>query len=95
MLGRITKISFSEKFKDQYGKLSPDIKDQAKESIVDLAKDPRPARIRFEKLTGYKNPSIYTIHATRNHSHKISFELNGTEALLRQIATHKEIDRRP
>lgn len=56
---------------------------------------PPPARLRFEKLTGYKNPSIYTIHVTRNHSHKLSFELVGNVAVLRKIGTHKEIDRAP
>lgn len=41
------------------------------------------------------NPSIFTIHATRNHSHKISFEIEGDVAIMRKIGTHKEIDRSP
>jgi hypothetical protein len=54
-----------------------------------------PGRLRFEKLSGYKNPAIYTIHVTANHSHKVSFALLGTTAILRKIGTHKEIDRAP
>lgn len=76
-------------------KLPQEIQAQAKAALKDLMLDPIPARIRFEKLAGYKNPAIYTIHLTPNHSHKASFELIGNVAYFRRIGTHKEIDRKP
>lgn len=86
---------YTEKFQSDLSKLSKEIKDSVKEALKALLQESRPPWIRFEKLSGHKNPSIYTIHATKNHSHKISFELNGDVAKLRRIGTHKEIDRTP
>ena len=86
------------RFNKEYGKLPPEIKQQAKEAIQQLlecGKPPFPKSLRFEKLQGYKNPNIYTIHVTSNHSHKASFELRGDVAVFRQIGTHKELDRAP
>lgn len=76
-------------------KLPVEIKDQAKEALKKLLDDPQPKSIRLEKLSGYKRPDIYTIHATANHSHKISFELEGECAVMRRIDTHKRIDKTP
>lgn len=84
-----------ESFANDFKRLAPEIKVLAAKSISDLQRDPMPKRLRFEKLSGYRNPSIYTIHVTSNHSHKASFELVGTMAVLRRIGTHKEIDRAP
>lgn len=86
-----TRDSFANSFKQ----LRPEIKQEAVCAIADILRQPMPARLRFEKLSGYRNPSIYTIHITRNHSHKLSFEIQGTTAILRKIGTHKEIDRVP
>lgn len=76
-------------------RLAPNLLQAAKDAIRDLKADPPPARLRVEKLSGYRNPSIYTVHIVGNHSHKISFELDGTHAIFRRVATHKEIDRDP
>jgi mRNA-degrading endonuclease RelE of RelBE toxin-antitoxin system len=75
--------------------LSLDLQKQAKTALELLKANPYSGRLRLEKLSGYKNPNIYTVHVTANHSHKISFEIEGTNAILRRIATHKEIDRTP
>ncbi|MGM0987923.1 MAG: type II toxin-antitoxin system RelE family toxin [Pseudomonadota bacterium] len=76
-------------------KLPAEVRDQARETLKKLLKDPQPASIRLEKLSGYKRPDIYTTHATKNHSHKISFELKGECAVMRRIDTHKKIDQGP
>lgn len=76
-------------------KLPVDIQSQLKNVLKDLIKDPQPKKLRLEKLSGYKNPGIYTVHITSNHSHKMSFEIDGDVAVLRTVGTHKEIDRRP
>lgn len=92
----IRKVDWLPRFTNLYGKLPPEIKQQAKEAIQLLLTHgtaPFPASLRFKKLKGYKNPSVYTIHITPNHSHKASFELRGDVAVFRQIGTHKELDR--
>lgn len=82
-------------FRKGMAKLPIEIREQAKEALKKLLTTPQPKSIRFEKLSGYKRPDIYTIHATANHSHKISFELDGSCAVMRRIDTHKRIDRSP
>lgn len=89
----IEKIAFSDKFKKQFQKLSPEIKELVPKKLEDLKKQLRPAGLKFEKLKGYHRPDIYTIHITGNY--KISLEIVGTEARLRCIANHDTIDRSP
>ncbi|SMB27112.1 protein of unknown function [Sterolibacterium denitrificans] len=86
-----TRTSFVRSFQA----LPDEIARLAAKAIAALLQDPLPKRLRFHKLEGYRNPKIYTIDITQNHSHKISLELIGTVAVLRKAATHKEIDRAP
>jgi hypothetical protein len=58
-----------------------------------LVKSPIPPGLGFEKLKGYSNPDIYTIHITGNY--KASIEIGGGAAFLRRVASHDEIDRAP
>jgi hypothetical protein len=93
---RITEVDASRtSFSNSFKKLSDEQKAEAAAAIADILRQPIPALRRFKSLTGYANPKIYTVHVTRNHSHKLSFELEGTVAVLRRIGTHKEIDRTP
>lgn len=82
-------------FKRDLKKLSPEILDAAKQAMKLLLSEPQPAKLRLEKLKGYKRPDIYSIHITANHSHKMSFEIRGTQAIMRRVTTHREIDRKP
>ena len=94
----IREAQFLPRFDKDFRKLQPDIKQQTNEAIqllVGHSHSPFPASLRFKKLSGYKNPNIYTIHVTPNHSHKVSFELKGDVAVFRQVGTHKELDRSP
>ncbi|MGJ8513149.1 hypothetical protein R84981_002758 [Carnimonas sp. R-84981] len=94
MVRDINRIIFDEypSFLREFKKLSPAIKSEAAKAIEDLTVFPQPARLRLEKLKGLKNPDIYTIHLTRNHSHKASFEIRGKTAVMRRVGTHKQID---
>lgn len=76
-------------------KLSNEVKSYLKEALKELLKSPQPKKLRFEKLQGNNKPSVYTIHITPNHSHKLSFEMDGDIAILRRVGTHKEIDKKP
>jgi mRNA-degrading endonuclease YafQ of YafQ-DinJ toxin-antitoxin module len=92
---RIRSFEYKTRFKREYKKLSPELKREIKAALEDLQREPIPLSRRFEKLEGYRNPNIFTIHVTTNHSHKLSSELVGDRAVLRRIATHSEIDRNP
>ena len=80
-------------YQRKYRKLTSDLQGRVDKKLDDLQKNPRPPGLDFEKLKGYQNPDIYTIHITGNY--KLSFELNGATALLRKVGTHDEIDRAP
>lgn len=93
---QITKYVPLKTFEKDYKNLAPQLKDAVDESLEKLLGNPKKSKkLRFEKLTGIKNPNIYTIHITPNHSHKLSMEIDGGVAKLRRIGTHKEIDRSP
>ena len=68
----IDEISYTEKFAQDYKKLKPDIKKHVDDAIRGLSKKPIPASLRLKKYKGHSNPDVYAIHATSNHSHKIS-----------------------
>ena len=88
-------VTWTNGFQAQYKKLPQNLKDDTKSALVDLLKHQIPKSRRFEKLNGHRNPSIYTIHVTGNHSHKLSFEIDNGCAILRHVDTHKKIDRQP
>lgn len=94
----IQESQFLPRFENDFQKLPPDIKTEAKAAIRQLLErkhPPFPKTLRFEKLKGFKNPNVFTIHVTPNHSHKASFEIRDGVAIFRQIGTHKELDRDP
>lgn len=66
---------------------------RALDKLDDLVKAPMPPGLRFEKLKGYADPALYTIHVTGNY--KISMQITGDTATLRRLAPHDEIDRAP
>lgn len=69
------------------------MRDRVDEKLQDLTKSPFPSGLKFEKLKGYSNPDIYSIHVTGNY--KITMEIMGGNAWLRRIAPHDDIDRAP
>ena len=87
----IKKVIPSESFTAQLKKMPVEIQLAARQAVKDLVKDPYPKKYRLEKQTR----EVWTIHVTSNHSHKLSFVLDGDTATLRKIGTHKEIDRAP
>ena len=92
---RIKRLIPLERFKKAYRALSPELKGATDEALRDLLKEFIPNSRRMEKLQGYKNPNVFTIHVTPNHSHKLAFEVEGDVAYLRTVDTHKVIDRKP
>lgn len=83
----------SRRYSKEYKKLTADLQTRVDGKLDDLQRNPRPPGLGFEKLQGFKNPDVYTLHVTGNY--KLSFEINGSTAWLRRVATHDEIDRAP
>ena len=90
----IAAVAPSKRYAREYRKLAAELQARVDEKIQDLLKNPRPPGLGFEKLKGYANPSVYTLHITGHY--KLSFEIiEGNVAFLRRVATHDEIDRAP
>lgn len=89
----IKEITYSKTFKKKYKKLEPPLREKVDKSLKDLLNSPALPGLKFEKLSGIRNPDVYTIHVTRNY--KISMEVKGSLAILRNVACHDEIDSKP
>jgi mRNA-degrading endonuclease RelE of RelBE toxin-antitoxin system len=89
----ITRWEKRRTFHREYKKLDIALCDRVDACLQALTRSPIPAGLRFEKLKGYSNPDIYTIHITGNY--KISFEIDAGIAYLRHVASHDEIDALP
>lgn len=83
----------SRRYGRDFKKLTQQLQELVGIKLDDLKANPRPPGLGFEKLKGYKDPDIYSIHITGNY--KVSFEITGTSAWLRRVAPHDEIDRAP
>jgi mRNA-degrading endonuclease RelE of RelBE toxin-antitoxin system len=83
----------SNRYSRDFKKLTAHMRQLVTEKLSALQANPRPPSLGFEKLKGYGNPDIYTIHITGNY--KLSFQLSGSLAQLRRVAPHDEIDRAP
>jgi mRNA-degrading endonuclease YafQ of YafQ-DinJ toxin-antitoxin module len=87
------KFAFTERFKKDYKRLSPDLQHMADQCIRDLAKDPIPASRRAHRINNDQFPKVFSLDVTPNKSHKLSFHIEGDTAWLRRIGTHGDIDR--
>jgi len=90
---RISGFYFTSRFRRERRKLDPMLRERLDAKLKDLLRDPMPPGLRFEKLKGHHNPDIYTFHVTGNY--KVSLEIRGDLAILRRVACHDEIDRKP
>src|SRR5438105_269702 len=82
-------------FQRSLRKLPREIRRLADQAILDLYLAEIPGKYGFKKLSGYRNPSVYTIQLGGNHAYKMSMEIAGGVAILRRVGTHREIDRNP
>jgi hypothetical protein len=95
---RIDCFRKTRRFAKEYAKLDPIIRGRCDDRLEKLLLDPRPPGLGFEKLEGYSNPDLYTIHINGNF--KVSMEIrqdpnHGCVAILRHVARHDLIDRSP
>lgn len=90
----LTGFTRTQRFQRDFRKLDEPLRLAVAQALKDLLNDPVPKALRHHTLSGYR-PTIHVVDVTRNHSHQITFECDGTTAVLLRIGTHKEIDRLP
>lgn len=94
---RFTSWDASPRFKKDYKKLDGTIVKLVKAKLEDVLKNPFPAGLGFEKLSGYSDPDVYTFHVTGNFKVSLETRKSGNEciAFLRRVGPHDLIDRSP
>lgn len=92
---KVERFAYSERFKLELQKVQPDVAKAAMEALELLQNNPLAKSLRLHPLTGLPKPTVWKIDVFANHSWQITFELKGTTAELKRIATHKSIDRDP
>ena len=91
---RVTAFERLPKFEKQLRRVEPDVREAAEAALQLLLANPNANSLRCHRLHGYR-PTIFKIDVFPNRSWQITFELNGTTAILRKIAPHSELDRSP
>lgn len=91
----VDSFDFTASFKSELQAAGPDVQQAARDALKLLKANPRAKTLRLHSLSGYCKPTIYKIDVYANHSWQITFELAGKTAVLRRLATHKDINRRP
>jgi hypothetical protein len=87
-------VSYTDAFKKDFSRLTPEIQKLATECIGDILRDPIPGVRRPHNVTPRgKKPTIYTADVSDNKAYKLSFHMEGRCAVLRRVGTHKAIDR--
>jgi len=92
---QVTGFLAKETFERDLRKAPPDIQRAAKAALKNLLQNPQPRKLRLHSITGCFDPRILKIDVLANHSWQITFEMDGTTALLRRLGTHKFIDNNP
>lgn len=92
---KIDAIDYKASFDKDFGKAPPNVRVAAADALKELMKNPQPAKLRLHSLHGCFSPRILKIDVFPNRSWQITFEMDGTTAILRRLATHRDINRRP
>jgi len=92
---RIMSLSRKETFDRDFRKAPPEIQAAAKAAIRELVRYPQPNKLRLHSITGCFDPRILKIDVLPNKSWQITFEMDGSVAILRRLGTHRHIDRMP
>lgn len=92
---RINGIRRLPRFDREMKGLKPDLLKAAKTAIEELYKNPSQTSLRLHCVNKEAKPKIFTIDVLSNKSYKISFHMEGEIAVLRRVASHKDIDRLP
>lgn len=92
---QITEFARTKRFESDVKGLDHETAQALVEALKLLQANPRAKRLRLHTLSGYGKPTIWKIDVFANRSWQVTFELTGSVASLKRIATHKAIDRDP
>ena len=90
---KIAGVDPTDPFKRDLSDAAPDTRKAALAAIDKLVLHPSANSLRLHALKGQGKPTVYKIDVLPNRSWQISFHLEGEVAILRRLATHKDIDR--
>ena len=85
----------TEAFKRDMRRAEAPIQEAARSALKKLKLNAEASSLRLHALSGYCKPTIYKIDVLPNRSWQITFELDGEEAVLLRLGTHRLIDRAP
>jgi hypothetical protein len=89
---QVTGFDFTQRFQRDFKSADPQLQEAVQAALKLLQQNHR--SVRAHLLKGHK-PKLYSMDVYSNHSWQITFELDGSTAILRRLATHKDIDRAP
>lgn len=92
---KIKDLDYKRTFERDVRKAPPEVRRVLESVLDDLLKYPQPKKLRFHSLNGFFHPKIYKIDVFSNKSWQITFEMDGSTAVLRRLGTHREVDRFP
>lgn len=95
MAPKVTALDSTEQFRREVRDAPPDVQGELKLVLQLLLANSAAGRLRVHPLSGYAKPTIFKADVFTNRAWQITFEMNGTTAVLRRLATHKQLDRRP
>lgn len=91
----VESFDYTPSFQEELLAAPSDCQAAARDALKLLKQNSRAKSLRLHSLKGYRKPSIYKIDVFASKSWQITFELAGTRAILRRLAKHRDIDRRP
>lgn len=91
----IVGLSRKETFDRDFRRAPAEIQAAAKNAIRELVRYPQPNKLRLHSITGCFDPRILKIDVLPNKSWQITFEMDGSVAILRRLGRHRQIDRNP
>lgn len=88
---KISTIGRLPHFERAYKSLGPQIQKGVDEAIKDLFKNPFPPGRHVHKMGGYRN--IWEVRI--NQDYRMSFQLDGDKAILRNVDSHDKLLKNP
>lgn len=90
----ITGFDFTERFRRELASAPPEVREALRAILIKATDNAQAGALRFHALHGYR-PKVFKFDVMPNQAWQVSFELDGSTAVLMRLCTHKEMDRRP
>lgn len=91
---RVEQFQRTERFDRDFRRLPPDIQAAVGDALKHLIQHPLPSGLRHHTLSGHR-PTVHVIDVMSNHSWQLTFNMEGTTAVLLRVDTHRRIDSNP